>query len=77
MPEEPDGKMVGTLEIWVKYDGEWLFKARRNKVHEDVLSQEMEDGIHEMQRSLDKIKRGMPLDKNMRGVKSKKEFEEA
>lgn len=77
MPEQSDGKIVGPLEIWVKYDGEWLFKARRLKVHEENLSQELEEGIHQMQRALDKFMRGMPLDTNMHGVKTIKEFEES
>ena len=77
MPEQKDGKIVGPLEIWVKYDGEWLFKARRLRIHEDDLSEQMEDGMHEMQRALDKIIRGMTLDKNMHGVKSEKEFVES
>jgi len=69
------GKIVGDLEIWVKYDGVWLIKTKVKDVHEDLLLPKLEEGMVSIQRSIDRILKKMPMENNTYPVKDIKKFE--
>ena len=69
--------MKGTLEIHVKYMGQWLMKAGKRNVRLEDLIPELEQAMILMQRAVDKHQRGMKLDKNMIEFSSIEDFEKA